>query len=308
MRIQAIRETISTTQTMSDNNEQAPDILYKYFPPYYGESLEEGIIPYFKTAQNLRLSQPGALNDPYECLPDFSEATIPEFSISREDQKQCDKKIKEDNGYSYLEMKKVKGYAKAKIRRDRRENPEIERQAIFENYPSLVDQSFGILSLSSSWNNAVMWAHYGQQYTGFVLGFHKNHEAFKSYPIFRVHYTPERFKFTGDPSNNEDIKNQISSILSTKNENWGYEDEWRLIGAQNTLKVLNSSLDSRELPILGLHFPYEALAEVILGKDINPRIEEKILSDRSNYAQAKVYKAQLHAHNYNLDREYLGVI
>jgi len=285
---------------MSADNDIAPDILYKYFPPWYGESLEDGIIPYFETNQKLRLSQPGALNDPYECLPDFSEAQTPKFSLSRKDQKLLDRKIKEDNGYSYLEMQKVRARAKAKIRGERRDHPEIEQEALFKSYTSLADQSFGILSLSSSWKNAVMWAHYAQQHTGFVLGFHKNHPALNNLPILEVDYKYERFKFLGDPSNRDDLNHQINSIIKTKSDSWEYEKEWRLIGAILTLETLSESQPTNKLSILGLSFPYQALAEVVLGKNIDSAIEDSITNALPNHA--KIYKAKLNSHSFDLDR------
>jgi hypothetical protein len=87
----------------------------------------------------------------------------------------------------------------------------------------------GIASLSETWNNELMWAHYADGFRGICI----------AYPLARLldglagDYALARVAYGDRPhylnlSAIHDTNLRARAILSTKNLKWSYEREWRL--------------------------------------------------------------------------------
>lgn len=102
--------------------------------------------------------------------------------------------------------------------------------------------SYGIVSLSETPRNILMWAHYASEHSGICIGFKKN--LFESLPnkIFDPvlgveQYTPVKVNYDNlrpqiineFGSENEKIKAYIYQQLTTKSDDWMYEKEHRCI-------------------------------------------------------------------------------
>ena len=129
-----------------------------------------------------------------------------------------------------------------------------QRRAEFAN-------KLGILCFSQSWNNPVLWSHYGDKHAGICLGFDVSDKLLKI-----VQY------FSSLKSIEADLKTQQSNIdagifyelLSRKFQDWSYEEEARLL----------VSLDKcyRDGKLLFYSFSNDLiLKEVIIG----PRCDKK---------------------------------
>ena len=109
--------------------------------------------------------------------------------------------------------------------------------------------------MSSTWQNPVMWAHYGHSHKGVCLG-----STWPTTANRRRWYDPARLKFIIDPSKPYGGFNEgtIRAILSTKFKEWEYEREWRLF----------AGLKERDAAT-GLYFvdfgPDLELGEIIVG-------------------------------------------
>lgn len=86
-------------------------------------------------------------------------------------------------------------------------------------------KTLGIVCLSSTWQNPVMWAHYGDKHYGVCLGLDVRDDLAK-----QVQYEAERLKGLLDPSKpllGLD-EGKIEAVLLTKFRDWAYEREWRV--------------------------------------------------------------------------------
>ncbi len=143
----------------------------------------------------------------------------------------------------------------------------------FHQLKEEMNQTIGVLCFSRSWNNPVLWSHYGDRHRGLCLGFDLLDDW-----IFDVSYEGERLK--------EEIESELlerdhetlgHKLLITKYEHWRYEDEVRMV------LNLNDSVHEK-----GMYFlPFcnaLYLREVIIGarRDLSPKDVRKVISSQDN--------------------------
>ncbi|UNM96758.1 DUF2971 domain-containing protein [Ignatzschineria rhizosphaerae] len=116
------------------------------------------------------------------------------------------------------------------------------KQGVYENL-SMVLKSYGILSLSLTYDNILMWAHYANSHKGYVLEYDKekllqNLIINKDLYNFMIKYGNEvpSFKLRElifDANNPQDrgmkAKNILEKFWSYKAKPWAYEEEFRII-------------------------------------------------------------------------------
>lgn len=180
------------------------ETLYKY-TKYFGlETISSGAI---------RLSPPETLNDPFE------------HSINSE--------VEEElmNDTPLVDLGIFNNYSL---------NPEVIRAIKLQLINGDLS-SYGIVSLSETPRNLLMWAHYADEHQGVCIGYKKNLfselndkkatdlEIEKYLPV-KVNYDNRRpQKLRGSASRNDILKKQILSQLLTKSDDWIYEKEHRCI-------------------------------------------------------------------------------
>ena len=107
--------------------------------------------------------------------------------------------------------------------------------------------SVGIFSLSESYSNELMWAHYGAEHQGIAFGFSCSNNCKLQNPrhILQVAYSSEKPRFKAGfknelqvmpPGSGENNVQRVSfddevfrSSISTKTPAWEYEKEWRYV-------------------------------------------------------------------------------
>lgn len=133
----------------------------------------------------------------------------------------------------------------------------------YSRFYSVAEERMGMLCLTESPDDLLMWAHYAAAHTGFVIEFDPSHaffnqrrsEADELRYLRRVVYSPERPMLTL-------ITAKDLSALLTKSNDWEYEKEWRMMV---DLK------DSSEIKMVGgsqyhlFDFPRASIKSVILG-------------------------------------------
>ncbi|MBW8841994.1 MAG: DUF2971 domain-containing protein [Sphingomonadales bacterium] len=99
----------------------------------------------------------------------------------------------------------------------------------FSDAVRLEKLGLGIASLSETWDNELMWAHYADGFRGICI----------AYPMARLlegldeHHALARVAYGDRPhylnlSSMQNSELRAKAILSTKNVKWSYEREWRL--------------------------------------------------------------------------------
>lgn len=138
---------------------------------------------------------------------------------------------------------------------------------VFRETKDELNETKGVICLSRSWSNPLLWGHYAERHTGMALGFEVD-KTMVAEVIYAI--TPQKIpvdKKTNRPVLSETL---MKNLLRTKFDDWKYEDEMRLF-----VELDHNTRES------GLYFFYFSaqfqLREVILG----PRCELPLASIRT---------------------------
>ena len=126
--------------------------------------------------------------------------------------------------------------------------------------------NLGVLSLSATNKNVLLWSHYAANHTGLCLVF----RATNTTPFFGIAQPVEYCKnYPEVDILNNSPNEQVQAFLLTKAIDWKYEAEWRIIDH-------DTGPGSKS-------FPEELLVEVIFGV----RMEEKIKIEVANWVNQR---------------------
>ncbi len=163
------------------------------------------------------------------------------------------------------------------------------------------DELIGILCLSESPDNLLMWAHYADSHRGFVIEFDQRSPFFNRRVndedelrhLQRVAYCPTR------PSLTLSDVNDFSPFM-TKGTDWEYEAEWRmLLPLDEASKVFGEGTQAVHL----FEFPAEAISAVILGcRMASDKKEEvrQILSNFPHFNHVRCTEAEIDDEHYRV--------
>ncbi len=277
-------------------------IVYKYLSSKYWKSvLKDSLI---------RFSPPSVFNDPFEMQP-FYESLALDPNVQ--------KQLTEENAGSTLKellkqaLPNVPPEVRALVTADKNfldnfadiiapltaaySTPILEKvtSSIGEGIYSGLDKNVGVLSLCERFDDLLMWAHYGEQHKGMVIGFDSNDGFFdqrlNEHDDFRhlrpVQYTQIRptMQFARD--------DEMSQILLTKSDEWSYEEEWRML---LPLAHAEKKFDVKGECVSLFKIPHQSIVEIIIGcrmpNTIKQRIEKFVLRD-NRYSHAKLFVAEL---------------
>jgi hypothetical protein len=145
-------------------------------------------------------------------------------------------------------------------------------------------QILGFVSLSETWKNPLMWAHYAKNHTGVCLGI-----DVRKGRALPVKYERQRLQLVLDTTKLETAQDNelVRTLVTTKFEDWKYEREWRILE-----KLENSDEET------GLHYvsfsPDFELREIILGArcEVRPgRIRKQVFGNTAEIVVRKVRPA-----------------
>ncbi|MGF6859212.1 DUF2971 domain-containing protein [Paraburkholderia sp. CI3] len=200
---------------------------------------------------SIRMTQPGAFNDPFELLPEI---------IVRADQ--ADEQV--SFSFDILAPRRTNPLEAVVQLNDGHVASDITSRHILDQ----LNQQVGILCLSKSPNSILLWSHYADQYQGGVISFDANHEFFIGQ--IPVDYVEERPKKHIDSYKSEHVP---LAELCAKSVEWQYEQEVRIIRALRDCKK-TEHLDQRGFPVFTADVPQEAVVTVALGER-TPVAEQK---------------------------------
>jgi len=185
-------------------------------------------------------------------------------------------------------------------------NPKKWENAYLDSLKKRVYSQIGILCLTERPDDILMWSHYAENHTGFVIGFdtektdffkHKLHEPGEIGELRRVNYSDKRpavqFPYTEE---SPDV-----DIFFTKNKDWEYQAEWRIV------RFLSDANTQSKPNIHLFSIPPNCIQEIIFGsnaeKSKEPSIEPTLHLIKNNPALSaiKIKKAHLSRRNYLLD-------
>lgn len=236
-------------------------------------------------------SQPEFLNDPFELNPStkFKEA----------DRKHLDGVVA--TGY----LKEFKGlgvpFKAFKERVDEviaevipKRKEEGQRELI-----AALNERFSLLCLSGTDASLPMWAHYAEQYKGFVIRFESDHEFFNpkngNHIVRKVNYKAER-PWVGL----DDKIDEAQEVLYTKSSDWGYEQEFRLVRQIRHGKQVKTNSGA---PAYAFDLPPSAITGVAFGCRATKELIAKVTQTLSHkdFKHVDICSANIDAEHYALE-------
>lgn len=192
---------------------------------------------------SIRMTQPGAFNDPFELLPEI---------IVRKDHPEGPVPLSID------------------IRAPRRQIPAavaglvpddcISSDFISRQIRDDLSQQVGILCLTRSPNSTLMWSHYADQYQGAVISFDADHEFFADQ--INVEYVAERPKIPIEAYAACPIP---LAELCNKSEKWLYEEEVRIARLLSECEK-TGQFDRMGFSVFTSELPQDAIVSIALGE------------------------------------------
>ncbi len=153
---------------------------------------------------------------------------------------------------------------------------DIKRHLNIHNYTaipkniseSIMDSEFerniklsGIVSLTETSRNKLMWAHYASEHKGVVIGFDTSHiekdlsdkqercskKRFVTPKPIKINYNSVRFDLINEDHKGDAGKEMLKLMLTTKSDDWIYEKEHRFIIPLELSDLLSTSKASQYL-------------------------------------------------------------
>ena len=167
-----------------------------------------------------------------------------------------------------------------------------------EHYENVVkpqnESEIGILSLTGTKDNHLLWAHYAYKHNGFCVGFDRNKlkSLAASFILQKRHMILEKVEYSKtypnlNPAKLSDI-DYFRKPFTIKSDFWNYEEEERLI--------------FREKADVVVKFPKDVFSEITLGLNMpDPHKEEIIEIARNEFDNLKIFQAEKNDRSYHLN-------
>ena len=277
-------------------------IFYKYVTTKRIDILQNRLI---------RFTQPNALNDPFEARPNFHAlATKEGFASAFADmirqapliwercrlvtqtnlnQQTFANKLEEDPHYAEQVHKNV-GL------------PDPLTYARKRTYE--LCNLVGILSLSETWDNLLMWAHYAEEHTGFVLMFDGSHNFFKGNDPLPGFTKPEPVQYKSERPCTTVEEVTVPEIFFIKSFDWKYEKEWRYLKYLNDADERRKDVNNLDANLFWL--PPKCIMGVILGCYRSKKLEKRFVAlrrDDPEFGHLQILEARASTTSYRLRRE-----
>lgn len=258
-------------------------MLFKYLAPERTDILDN---------LRIRFTQPAALNDPFESRPRFTlEDEVGHLaSAAFEEMDEELRAFLDQDDLSATERDEARQLVqrtKAEIS-DRLSADEARGQPdLVEGLGRIINQSIGVLSLSKCPDNLQMWAHYGDQHQGFVIGLDEGNDFFHLSTSEGAHSDPRPVIYHSHRETLRPDGDICDALLCTKSLEWSHEQEVRV------LRVLAGACsrhraDALGHPVVLFDLPAEAIGEVILGARSSPATIDRVQRALQNSALANV--------------------
>ena len=267
-------------------------MLYKYVDPDRIDVLQNRCIRY---------SQPEAFNDPFEIKPYISNIASEE-AVQSQTQEVLPEALRPIYSGLPAELRNTMTFEQfyAVSKRFVAQNM-THVNGIFDTFTQIVRQQvsehiakvIGILSLTETPDNLLMWAHYAASHEGFVIGFDDQHPYFNERrgPKDEFHYL-RKVDYRKQRPNAPMIELTGTEMFLVKSEQWSYENEWRILRPLQDAHQIN---DVGPYPIHLFVFPPAIIREIILGcrmpEEMRDKIIQTVKSDKQ-YRDVKILQAK----------------
>lgn len=271
-------------------------ILYKYLSPSRLDLLEQ---------RNVRFTQPGNFNDPFEFRPRIQSAASDQ-EVRTYVGKNFERLVEQElDKYGSLTQLIPRATLQDLLLSQKARLPELYRllePRVLEKVSLLIDsflnQNVGVLCLSEVRDSILMWGHYTDDHRGFVVGFDSNHPFFS-----KRRSKQDEFGFLRQVDYQRKRPNVVLSDTSspvwfqTKSEQWAYEKEWRIV---RVLSEAGCRINGSPFPICLFEFPADAVLEIIIGLRATPSLVQQVRSLAPGFPKVTLLRAREDPSDYGL--------
>lgn len=275
-------------------------LLYKYLSSRLSQVLDNGMF---------RFSPPSVLNDPFELKPHIAAISTKENILS------AFREIAEPQIIALKEQLSTIGIVGLTdedlwnnflnimspdfiVNQVNTSGPQVQK-LLAEKF-----EQIGMLCLTEKKDNLLMWAHYAESHTGFVVGLDADHEFFdhrrseqdELRHLVKVEYVNER------PAVNLSELQSVD-VFASKARIWEYEQEWRLFKSLADADDIKPVSDT-EAPIHLFKFPLSSVKVIVLGARMPLATQEHMIAKiRSNpeLSRVEILKSEINEKIFALD-------
>lgn len=232
---------------MIDPFQNMPEVLYKYRD--FNNDFHKRLL----FNQELYFSSAAQFNDPFDAsLPfKYDESELTEENIFKKYYsiiRRNNPNLKESEWHELAYAEQRKGLIK-----DGRQQERFE-----ENITKRIHETIGIVSLSSTPDDILMWSHYANSHSGFCIGLDPKF----IFMNFGPHLTLQQMIYNHEIPRIglfDEPETYFYKILCTKSDHWAYEKEYRFTNRN----FVNKSLDITR----------KAIKEVYLGAKMDQKLK-----------------------------------
>lgn len=266
-------------------------MLFKYLPVARIDVLEK---------LKIRFSPPISFNDPFECQP-LIDLQYERNQLLKE--MECNlNKLWERTADEEKTEENLKALEEARAGVISIINEKTDSFLAGQKLMALLNDKIGILSLSRTEDNLLMWSHYADEGKGIIIGFDDEHSFFKQPTLdgkptrpIPVVYTNKRSKVTP----NED--RYYEKLLCEKPRDWAYEEEERLFRVFLS-KGDSLGKDNHGMDIILTDLPKNTIKTIYLGYNISEEAKKKVLSAiKSNDVSCTIYQTSVSLSEYKIE-------
>jgi len=191
-----------------------PHMLYKYHS--YNTQVVETL-----ARKSIWVSAPNTFNDPFDC-----HLRVSTDGVSRDQlQELLDAINRRNNRNNTISTRQSINITE--------EDP-AQLTAMLQQHSERLVQDLtrvAVYSLTENRNNNLMWAHYTQLHTGFVIGFETSSLDENDYmKLIKVDYVDQsRGIEVSDVAKFDDTDFQLRTVAKNKSRHWRKENEWRIV-------------------------------------------------------------------------------
>jgi hypothetical protein len=262
-----------------------PKSLFKY-----GHFDENGYYKNVFAKNAFYFSSPAKFNDPFDCR------VFPNYEIGSDKAiiKKLQEHIKREN--PALSSAMVSRLAQNEFSKNIKiiRSPEL----MVDRMKEVIDNSYGILSLSETNDNLLMWSHYSKSHQGYCVEFNTNriNEIVKNYLLIlkelilfhKISYESEYPLL--NPYLPSFTTEEYLRVVTTKSKDWEYEKEWRLVYYDNANQLLD--------------FPDDIIKSIYFGVNCSSdRVKECIELLRVRKSIPELFQAMLKQREYGIKFE-----
>ena len=234
---------------------------------------------------SIRFTQPGALNDPFEMVP---ELRVPEEFGTRE----------LDIQFSVTAPRSDR----TEIAPDEEANPDEFDDLNSRRILASLNRAIGVLCLSKNDSSLTMWSHYADSYSGAVVEFDPKHEFFQG--LFEMRYSDHRPRFDIAKYTDGDDIPSIAELCVKSNE-WAYEQEVRIVRSLTNCRCVGTA---GKFPVYVMDVPSDCIRSVTLGERMSVTNQRKIWRSVEKMPNVALNLAAVSNRGYEFRREPIKVV